>query len=381
MAAFRIEFAEYLALSAILVLIYTYAGYPLLAALWARLAPRPILGRDGFEPTVSICLSVYNGAAHLRDKLRNLQSLDYRASKLQFLVYSDGSTDATEDLLAEFAKSDSRMQFLSSPARLGKPTALNRLLQIATGEVLLLCDVRQRMGPGALKALLRPLSDPSIGCVSGTLVLTGETGPSLYWRYERLIRASEGRIGAMVGVSGCVYAVRRADMSELPHDILLDDMFVPLRMALTTRKRIVLAESAEAHDTAYDDDREFSRKVRTLAGNYQLIAKMPQLLIPGMNPVWFQMVSHKLLRLACPWALAFVFLTSLWLMTQHNPPTPSGFWTWRALFFAQCLFYGLALFGSNAKRPGNLARTFVVLNAAAVVGLFRFVRGSQAITW
>jgi biofilm PGA synthesis N-glycosyltransferase PgaC len=380
MAAFRIEFAEYLALSAILVVVYTYVGYPLFVALCARVAPRPVLGRDGFEPTVSICLSVYNGAAHLRDKLRNLQSLDYPASKLQFLVYSDGSTDDTEDLLAELGTSDSRIQFLSSPARLGKPTALNRLLQVATGEVLLLCDVRQMLRPGTLKALLRPLSDPSIGCVSGALVLSGETGPSMYWRYERLIRGSEGRIGAMVGVSGCVYAVRRADMSELPSDILLDDMFVPLRLALTTRKRTVLAESAEAHDTACDDEREFSRKVRTLAGNYQLIAKMPQLLVPGVNPVWVSMISHKLLRLACPWALIVVFLVPLGLMTQHGS-APSGFWAWRALFFAQCFFYGLALLGPNAKRPGSLARTFVVLNAAAIVGLFRFVRGSQAVTW
>jgi hypothetical protein len=203
----------------------------------------------------------------------------------------------------------------------------------------------------------------------------------MYWRYERLIRASEARLGSMVGVSGCIYAMRRAEMPDLPNDILLDDMFVPLRVALKTRKRIVLAEAAEAHDSACDDGREFSRKVRTLAGNYQLIAKMPGLLVPGVNPVWFQMVSHKILRLVCPWALLLLFCVSGALTVRVDLLSLPEISLWRALFSAQCTFYVLALLGRRAGAPGTLARTFAVLNVAAVVGLFRFVRGSQPVTW
>jgi hypothetical protein len=202
----------------------------------------------------------------------------------------------------------------------------------------------------------------------------------MYWRYERLIRVSEARIGGMVGASGCIYAVRRAEMTDLPSDIVLDDMFVPLKIALATRKRIVLAEAAQAYDSACDDSREFSRKVRTLAGNYQLIAKLPGLLVPGVNPVWFHMVSHKILRLVCPWALLLLFCVcgGLALRTGASHTETS---LWRALFSTQCIFYVLALLGARAGTPGSLARTFTVLNVAAVVGLFRFVRGSQTVTW
>jgi cellulose synthase/poly-beta-1,6-N-acetylglucosamine synthase-like glycosyltransferase len=188
MVPFPIHFAEYLALVAILTVIYTYIGYPLLAAAWARLAPFAFLPQGDFEPTVSVCLAVYNGERHLAEKMLNLQSLDYPASKLQFLVFSDGSTDATGRVLSELAAKDPRIQFLCSDERLGKPTALNQLLRLATGDVLFLCDVRQVIGQDALRALLRPLSDPSVGCVSGCLVLAGDTGAGVYWRYERLIR-------------------------------------------------------------------------------------------------------------------------------------------------------------------------------------------------
>jgi biofilm PGA synthesis N-glycosyltransferase PgaC len=367
-----------LAFAAMLVVVYTYVGYPLLAGARALLVPRPVVGRHDFEPTVSVCFAVHNGEAHLSQRLHNLQSLDYPPNKLQFLAFSDGSTDNTEPLLRELGAGDGRIQFLSSHERLGKPTALNRLLSLATGEVLFLCDVRQIICPGALKALVCALSDPTVGCVSGRLMLSGETGAGIYWRYERLLRNFEARFGSMVGVSGAIYALRRADMPVLPCNILLDDMFVPLQVARATGKRIVLAEAAEAYDSACDDEHEFPRKVRTLAGNYQLIAKMPWLLLPGRGRVWFQMLSHKILRLVCPWALLALLGASGALALRHEA---FGGDMWAALFLAQSAFYFAALLGAGAGRFGALARTFVVLNAAAVVGLHRFVRGSQAVTW
>lgn len=202
----------------------------------------------------------------------------------------------------------------------------------------------------------------------------------MYWRYERLIRTAEGLLGRMVGVSGSIYAVRRADMPDLPADILLDDMFVPLRVALTTGKRIVLATSAEAHDAACDDDREFHRKVRTLAGNYQLLTRLPRMLLPGYSPVWFQVLSHKILRLACPWALLVLLLASV-MLALPDARSPHETNAWRALLCAQCAFYALAIAGAAAGRLGTLARTFVVLNAAAIVGLVRVLRGAQPVTW
>jgi len=173
-----------IAFTSLLLLFYTYAGYTALIVLWARLAPLPVRGRDDYEPTVSVCLAVYNGAACITAKLHNLQKLDYPAEKLELLVFSDGSTDDTERLVRELEATDPRIRLLSSAKRLGKPTALNRLCRAATGEVLLMCDVRQPLAQQSLRALLRSLSDPTVGCVSGSLVLAGNTGASAYWRYE-----------------------------------------------------------------------------------------------------------------------------------------------------------------------------------------------------
>ena len=225
------------ALVSLAALVYTYAGYPLVAALWARVAPRTILHRDDFEPTVSVCLAVHDGAEHLTRKLESLQALEYPAEKIEILVYSDGSTDATERIAHELAERDPRIRVFSSCTRLGKPAALNGLRRAATGDVLMMTDVRQTLHPRALRAMLRVLADPAVGCVSGCLVLAGDTGASAYWRYERLIRGFEARVGAMVGVSGSLYAIRRVDFGELPTDVLLDDMFVPLRVALARRSR------------------------------------------------------------------------------------------------------------------------------------------------
>jgi cellulose synthase/poly-beta-1,6-N-acetylglucosamine synthase-like glycosyltransferase len=323
-------------------------------------------------------MAVHNGAQHVVSKLRSLQALDYPRDRIEILVYSDGSTDATEQLLAAVAKNDARVRVFCSKERRGKPTALNVMHDAATGEVLLMTDVRQTLAPTALRHLVDVLADPAVGCVSGNLVLSGASGAGAYWRYEKLIRGWEAQLGSMVGVSGSLYALRRSDFQKLPADLLLDDVFVPLCIA-RRRKGIVLAAQAIAYDRACDDEQEFARKVRTLAGNYQLISKLPWLLVPGKNPLWLTLVSHKLLRLACPWALLALFGSS-WLLAFAGPsPGERSFWL--ALALSQSLFYVLAVLGSRAGRPGSLARTFVVLNAAALLGLWRFLRGSQQVTW
>lgn len=372
----------FVGVSLLLLIAYTYAGYPLLVALWARLRPHQILPQPGFEPTVSVCMSVHNGERFLEQKLASLQALDYPPHLLEFLIYSDGSTDGTVELARRLAERDRRLRVFANHERLGKPSGLNRLRAEASGDVLLMTDIRQTLSPRALRALLEPLSDPMIGCVSGSLVLAGNTGAGAYWQYEKFIRGSEARMGGMVGVSGSLYAIRRSDLQPLPSDVLLDDMFVPM-VAAGARKRIVLSLEAEAYDESYADEQEFGRKVRTLAGNYQLIAKLPWLLSPLRNPVWFQLVSHKLLRLACPFALLGLLVSSLALgFSTFTPPLPSAErQTWQLLAAGQLLFYALALLGARAGRPGTLARTFVVLNAAAVVGLWRFLRGTQNVAW
>jgi cellulose synthase/poly-beta-1,6-N-acetylglucosamine synthase-like glycosyltransferase len=358
------------------LLAYTYVGYPLLILALGRLWPGTVRADDRYLPTVSVCIPAYNAEEWLERKMESLRGLDYPPERLEFLLYSDASTDRTDELAQALAAGDERVKVHRSPERRGKPSALNRMRELASGEVLLLTDVRQPLEPGALRALVRLLADPEIGCVSGNLLLRDEAGVGVYWRYENLIRESEARFRSMVGATGPVYVVRRDDLAPVPPNVILDDMMVPMRLRLAGRRN-VFAREAIAWEEAFADGREFGRKARTLAGNFQLFALLPALLLPHGS--WFEVFSHKILRLLCPWLLALLLVSSTGAALEpHSLAVALGL---RALVAAQLVGYLCALAGARAGRIGVVARTFVVLNWAAVVGLWRFLRDSQRVTW
>jgi cellulose synthase/poly-beta-1,6-N-acetylglucosamine synthase-like glycosyltransferase len=369
------------AFSVLAVLAYTYVGYPVLIALCARVSPLRIHRDAGFEPTVSAIIPAYNAATYVPDKLDSLLAQDYPADKLEILVCSDASDDGTDDVLASYAERDSRVRPLRLDERSGKPAAVNLMRAEASGDILLMTDIRQPLAPGAVRALVSNLADPNVACVSGNLVLRGSAGAGVYWRYENWIRRSEGSFRSMVGVTGPIYAIRKSDMNELPGGVILDDMWVPMRLRLAGR-RIVMEPRAEAYDDAFGDKRELSRKIRTLAGNYQLFALLPRLLIPIANPSWFETFSHKLLRLLSPWMLIALLVSTVAAVAQpHSVPNETVLWALRGLLAGQVVFYGAAMIGSRGGRLTGVARTFVVLNYAAVAGLWRFLRGGQKVTW
>jgi len=352
-----------LAITALAVLAYTFVGYPLLIAVLARI--RPLKARESltWEPVVTACIPAHEGAAFVGEKIDSLRALDWPREKLEILIYDDGSTDDTAKIAAARGA-----RVIRGGQRAGKPTALAKMAADAKGEVLLLTDIRQPLEKSALRALVRRLADPNVACVSGNLTLRGGAGAGLYWRYENWIRASEATFRSMLGATGPIYVVRKADLGEIPSDTILDDMWIPMRLRLR-RKRLLFAPEAVAWDDAFADEREFRRKVRTLAGNYQLFARLPLLLIPIANPSWLETMSHKVLRLLCPWALLLLAVASMLDRRLQ----------W--LLLAQAAFYLLAAVGPRATKLGTLARTFVVLHAAAVVGLLRYVRGTQRVTW
>jgi poly-beta-1,6-N-acetyl-D-glucosamine synthase len=369
-----------LLLVAFVILGYTYFGYPLLVALRARLRPVKRLPPPGRDPTISVLIPVYNGARYLPEKLRTLREASYPADLVEIILYSDGSDDGTDEIAAEIAAADPRVRVLRSERRLGKPTALNAMRKVASGEVLVLTDVRQPVVPGVLRALVDELGDPSVACVSGNLVLLGSTGAGIYWRYENWLRQQEARAGSMLGATGPIYAIRAADMVPVPEDVILDDMWIPMRLRLLGR-RTAFAETAVVYDEAFENEREFGRKVRTLAGNFQLLLLLPSLLNPLRNPSFFEFFSHKLLRLAGPFVLvALLAASALGSLDALSSTGPGGGWIFAALL-GQLVFYLLAVFPRLGGRVGTVARAFVVMNAAAVVGLVRCVRGTQRVTW
>lgn len=368
---------------ALALLAYTYVGYPILVALLARLWPLATRSDGEWTPMVTACIPVYNAAKYLPAKLDSLLALEWPRDKLEILVYSDGATDGSGAIADDYARRfPGVVRHLVAEKRSGKPAAVNRMRREARGEVLLMTDVRQPLVPSALRALTRLLADERVACVSGNLTLPSTAGAGVYWKYENWIRRSEARFRSMLGVTGPIYVIRKSDLPDLPLDLILDDMWIPLRLRLR-RRRLLWAEDAVAWDEAFDDEREFGRKVRTLAGNYQLFARMPALLVPFVNPSWLEVMSHKVLRLVGPWALALCLVASIAAAqpTAHLAYEPSPVWVMRALAIGQLLMYALALVGARAGRQGTVYRTFVVLNAAAVVGLWRWALGKQKVTW
>jgi cellulose synthase/poly-beta-1,6-N-acetylglucosamine synthase-like glycosyltransferase len=333
-------------------------------------------------PSVTVCLPVFNAAGYLPAKVESLLAQDYPAERMQILITCDGCTDDSEAVARRLAASDAaggRIRVLVAPGRSGKPTALNTMSGEATGDLLLLNDVRQPLSRTALRALARELSDPAVGCATGNLVLAGGAGSGVYWRYENWIREQESRFRGVVGMTGPLAMMRRADFTLVPPDIILDDVWIPMRLGMAG-KRVAFVAEAEAHDAAFEDQREFKRKARTLAGNYQLFARMPTLLIPFANRIWFETISHKIMRLLAPWVLLWLAAVSVLGATSAGAPAATVA-TMRALLIGQALFYLAAAAGRRAGRLGGLARTFVVLNTAALVGLWRYLTGRQRITW
>jgi biofilm PGA synthesis N-glycosyltransferase PgaC len=220
--------------------------------------------------------------------------------------------------------------------------------------------------------LVEDLADPRVGAVGGELVLDGVAPASAYWRYEAWIRRNEGRAGSTVGVSGALWATRRALWRPLPPGAILDDVLAPERLR-AAGLRVTFQPAARAFDRAVSSGRELARKVRTLSGNLQLVALVPSLLVPW-RPGWFEFASHKLLRLVAPWAL----LAALFATAALGPP-------WRAPLLAlQLAGYGLgvaSLLGARALPLARFAETFVVLHVAALAAWFRFLRRGRALPW
>ncbi|MGA9388935.1 MAG: glycosyltransferase family 2 protein [Candidatus Sulfotelmatobacter sp.] len=360
------------------LIVYTYSGYPAWLWLRARLRPWPVL-RSEHLPAVSIVMVVRNEERWLERKLRNLLTLDYPAELSQIVVVSDGSTDRTDAILRTHAD-DPRVQVVMNQLSRGKASGLNDAVAVAAGEVIVFTDARQQIESGAVRILMESFADPEVGCVSGALMLgdpeSGEAarGMGLYWRIEKTVRILESESASMVGATGAIYAVRRELLGEVPQGTILDDVYIPMQV-VRQGKRVIFEPRARAWDSPdLGGDREFARKVRTLSGNYQLVQLAPWLL-SGSNPLRFEFVSHKLLRLVVPFGLAGVLLASMFLSGPF----------YRSALAVQVVFYGLSLLAGLHLSRGPLARmsdaalTFVLLNSAAAVAFVNFLTGRKAV--
>lgn len=384
-----IEFVFWLAAGSI---VYTYVGYPVLLIVlsslrqlrsdWRYLANGRTRRAESAEalPTVAVLVAAYNEQRHIEERIRNLLGLDYPPERLRIYVGSDGSDDATEALVAPFV--GERVVWRGFRERRGKPSVINDLAALATEDVLVFTDANTSFAPDAVRRLVRHLDDPRVGCVSGELRLVAGEGSEnpdhVYWRYERLLKYFEGRLGALLGANGGVYAVRRAQYRPIPPNTIVDDFWISMELVRDGYRCVYDPEAIAWEEVPPRIGDEFRRRVRIGIGNYQALRRFAPLLDPRRGMVALAFFSHKVLRWLVPHCMVAAALANVALI---GTPLYAG------LALAQVVFYVLAWYGyrrslnGQAPAPLRIPLFLVSMNLALLVGFWKFLAGRYSGAW
>lgn len=352
---------------------FAYLGYPLALLLMARLSPRPV-HRGDISPSISVIIAAYNGEKFLSQKLEATLALEY-AGEREIIVASDGSTDATCEIVERFAEQGVRLVRLES--RGGKEAAQAAAIAEATGEILIFTDVTAQLEPGALTAIVRAFADPTIGCVSSEDRVDTEGGEGAYVRFEMALRRLENEASSLVGLSGSFFAIRRELGSPWPIDLASD-----FRTALeTTRrgKRAVSEPAARARFSAsHDTGREWHRKVRTVRRGIAVLAEYRDVLHPRYGRAAFSLLGHKVARFTSPFALLLLLAAS----SAAAPSSPIAA-TLLAAQLGAYLIGGLSLLMPSVARfgPARLGGFFMLVNASMLVAWAYHLTGQRAVVW
>jgi biofilm PGA synthesis N-glycosyltransferase PgaC len=380
----------------VLVIVYVYAGYPLLVFLLSFLQGRKI-NHPSVTPSITLLVSAYYEETVIGAKMENCLSLDYPREKLQILVAVDGSEDRTAEIVRSF--SDKGVELIWSSTRRGKIAAINNAMKYARNEIVVFSDANNQYLPDTIRELVRPFADPSVGAVSGSKMVGFKEGnirlgqaESLYWRYESFLKERESRVGCCIGVAGEILAIRRELFIPPPERIINEDFYLALQV-MKQGFNVVYAPRARSVEIASTDPREeLIRKTRIVAGRYQIMGfSLP--LLPFRRPlvVW-QIISHKYLRPLVPLfmitaLLANVFALLVGVTGPGNPWIALRSPASEVLLAVQLAFYLLAVLGNSVKSTGWLGRILylptylVVSNYAALLGLIRYFSGRQTALW
>ena len=362
---------------------YAYAGFPLLLWVRAKCRPRPFRSADIF-PRVSVVIAAYNEARHIGKRLENLLSQDYPAECLEIVIASDGSSDGTNKIVEEIA--NPRVRLLPLP-RQGKGPALNAAAAAATGEILVFSDANTHFDRDAIRRLVRPFADPSVGGVAGnqiylrsTLASATADGERLYWNFDQWQKSLQSISGSVTSATGAIYAIRRNLYEPVPDDAM-DDFYAStgvVRQGL----RLVYADDARAYEpVAEAKGVEFSRKLRVITQGLQAVVYRRCLLNPLRHGFYsWQLFSHKVLRRVAALPLLILLIVTPWL------------WRSGLVYQVASVFEGLLVAGLLAaaglrgtrfgdRRPWSVMWYFFMVNAAALAAVAAVLRGQRIRRW
>lgn len=357
--------------------VWTHVGYPLTAAVLARrIAYRPRRD-DGYEPPVCLIIAAHNEERVIRARLENALLLDYPASKLEIVVTSDASTDATHEIVRSFAARGVR---LLENKRGGKLPAQQAAVRATESELIAFSDANSMWAPDALRLLVANLADSDVGYVCGRLRLlepeSGENREGLYWQYELWLRAKESLLGSVTAGNGAIYAIRRSAYIELP-PFLGHDLSLPFRLGRRGLRAVYEPAAVASEPAAASTGAEWGRKVRMLSRSWWNLTRGGMLDPRGQRPLYvYQLYSHRLLRYASGLLHAALLATSVALAPGSALAA--------LLLAGQLVWLALALVGW--KRPGTVplagvAWYYLVVTAASAAALWRLLRQGPQATW
>jgi len=364
------------------IVVFSTVGYPcILLAVAPRGRPpastRPL--PDDELPSVAVLVAAHNEERHIAERVRNLLALDYPPDRLHFYIGSDGSTDRT---IAELRQvPHERVHVHDFPQRRGKASVINDLVELSSQDVLVFTDANTSFDRDTLRHLVQPLASPDVGCVCGELRLIDSAGDNqdhIYWRFERMLKYHESRLGALLGANGGVYAMHRTLYRAIPANTIVDDFWISMQ-AVEAGRRCLYAREALAYEAVPDRiSDEFKRRVRIGMGNYQALRRFSGLLHPRHGRVAFAFLSHKVTRWLAPHAMLLALATSCFLIDQP---------LYAYLCGVQLAFYGIAGSGWVYSRFGIIPRLFrmplffVSMNVALLLGWWQYVRGRSTGIW
>ena len=352
---------------------FAYIGYPAILVLLARCSPRALRAGDT-SPSLTVIIAVHNGEHALRQKLEATRALEYPLP-VQVIVASDGSTDGTDAIATAFASRG--VELVRSEERRGKEAAQANAIEHARGEILAFTDLNAELAPDALREIVRPFSDPEIGCVSSEDIVESSGGERNYVSIEMWLRRLETQASTLVGLSGSFFAVRRSLASPWPADLASD-----FRSALESIRRGYRAVSAPRAGARFgataDHGVEWQRKIRTVRRGIAVLAAYRELLHPRYGRAALALWGHKLARFTSPFALIGLLLGSA--LAAPTNSLAAGF------LIAQLLFYGMGVLALGVRAVGGraiprLAGFFLLVNAAIVVAWFYHLTGKRAVMW
>jgi len=378
----------------VFLIIYTYIGYPLLIALIAKLIPFQSRTSGISDPSITLLITAYNEEAVIKKKIENSLRLDYPRDRLQIIVAADGSSDRTPEIVGKFHERG--VELTHTSLRDGKLAAINRAIAQARGDIVIFSDANNMYDPDAVRTLIAPFSDPTVGATTGAKLiiqdgseLSGAEG--IYWQYESWIKTNETILGTCTSSVGEILAIRRELYNPPPIHIINDDYYIVLDLIKRGLRVFYVPEARSFEYISATARDEMVRRTRMNTGKYQAIF-MSYRLLPFNRPVLlWQIISHKYFRAFLPFGFIGALVTNIFLVLLQRDTSTSLLglslpYAW-AFLFMQLFFYLLAALGNLVKVQGLLGRLIylpaylVNSNIAILRGFYGFISGTQTNIW